>query len=79
MKPSIAVLAVLADEGNDVELWKRLFRYHRAIREIAEEKFDFVPGHFTLGIKSQVPVELALVNGSFRHKAMGILIEAHLG
>lgn len=79
MKPSVAVLAVIEDDGQDVEIWKRLFRYHRAIREIAESNFDFLPGHSTLGIKSQVPVELALVNGSFRHKAMGVLLEAHLG
>lgn len=78
-KIDVAVLIALADEGQDVEIWKRLFRYQRAIREIFEENFDFVSGHFNLKVKSQVPIELALVNNSYSHKASGVVVSAEIG
>jgi hypothetical protein len=75
----VGVLAVVADEGNDLEIWRRLFRYQRAIREVMEENFGFNPGQFQLKIQNQVPVALQLINDSWSHKAIGVTVTAEIG
>jgi len=77
-RADVAVLFVLADEAQDSEIWKRLFRYQRVIREIIEEKFDSMSGQLNLKVKSQVPIELALVNNSYSHKAIGVTVSADI-
>lgn len=76
---SIAVAAVVADEGQDVELWKRMFRYQRAIREVFEEHFEEQAGTFKFVVKDQVPIEISLLNDSYSHKAIGVTLSVALG
>lgn len=77
-RADVAVLMVLADEAQDSQIWKKLFRYQRVIREIFEEKFDSISGQLNLKVKSQVPIELALVNNSYSHKAIGVTVSADI-
>lgn len=75
----IAVAIIVADEGQDVEMWKRMFRYQRALREVFEENFDFKAGTVKLSVRSQVPIEIQLLNNSYSHKAIGVTLGADLG
>ncbi len=77
-QPDVMVAVVIADEGMRTEMWKVLLRYQRALKEVFEENFDFANGVGKLTIKSQVPIELQLLNNSFSHKAIGVSLKADL-
>lgn len=79
MRLSIAVALVMEDSGLDVNISRRMFRYQRAIKEIFEEGFDSIPEGIKLTVQSQVPIELSLLNDSYKHKAIGVTIKADMG
>lgn len=78
-KWDVAVLMVLSDEAQDVEIYKKMFRYQRVLQEIFEENFESLSGYSKLKVKSQTPIELALVNNSYSHKAIGVMVSGEIG
>jgi hypothetical protein len=76
----VAVIIVVDDEGIDVNITKRMFRYGRALKEVFEENFDSaVNGAVKLQVLSQVPINLQLLNDSNKQKAVGVLLRASMG
>jgi hypothetical protein len=75
----VVVAIVLEDASVDVQVWKRMFRYGRALKEIFEDNFDGIGRSIKLSVQSQVPIELPLLNDSFTHKAMGVMLSANFG
>jgi hypothetical protein len=75
----LAVVIVVSDEGNDVNISKRMFRYGRALKEVFTENFNSISEGVKLSVQSQVPVNLALINDSFTHRAVGVTLRASMG
>lgn len=72
------VVLVLADEGEDVAIGRRLLRYSRAIRETLEKNWNDT--RITKAqITSLVPVDFKLQNSSQLFRAVGIEIRAAIG
>ncbi len=75
----VVVAVVKEDQGMDLDIANRMFRYGRALKEVFEENFDQNAGAVKLTIQSLVPVEFMLMNSSFNHRAIGVLIQAEIG
>lgn len=73
---SIDVIIVLPDEGDDVNLSRRMFRYGRILKDIFTEKFDGLNNSIKLSVKSQVPVDLIELNTSRIERAIGVKLTA---
>lgn len=78
-KLEIFVAVAIEDRGEDISVSRRLFRYQRAVRELLEEGFDSLPSGAKMSVQSQVPVELRLMNTSFAHRAIGVIVTVDLG
>ena len=79
IKVSIDVIVCLEDVGQDVNITKRMLRYQRALKEIIETNFDGLTSGVKLSVQNQLPIDVALLNSSNMHKAIGITIHAILG
>lgn len=72
----ITVAIIIADEGQDVDSAKRMFRYLRVLKNLFKEKFDSLNNSIKITIKSQVPIELVTLNESRTERAVGVTIGA---
>lgn len=79
IKVSIDVVICLEDVGQDVNITKRMLRYQRLLKEIIEYNFDGLTSGVKLSVQNQLPIDIALLNSSHTHKAIGITIHAILG
>lgn len=75
----LVVAVVLADEGQDETVARRLFRYGRALREVLEENWELPKSAAKLSIISQVPIAVALTDSSELHRAIGVTLKVELG
>jgi hypothetical protein len=75
----IIVAIVVEDEGEDVNIATRMFRYLRVLEEVFADHFDSIPEGVKISVKSQVPIEIALLNSSYPHRAVGVLLRADMG
>lgn len=78
-KVTIAVAIVVADEGSEVDMARKLFRYQRALKEIFEENFNSISEGVKIAVQGQVPIDLSLVNNDFKHKAIGVTLKVAMG
>lgn len=78
-KMEMFIAVAMEDNGENVSVSRRLFRYQRAVREVLEEKFDSLPCGAKMRVQSQVPIELRLMNSSLPHRAIGLIVTLDLG
>ena len=78
-KVLIEIVLVKADEGQDLQIIKKMLRFQRALREVIEDNFDSISHKVKMQVQSQVPIDLNLLNSSHSHKAIGITIKCDLG
>jgi hypothetical protein len=76
---SVDVLAVLVDDGQEVDISARMLRYGRALREIFEENWQLPESGVKLIVSSQVPVSVQLLNSPEIHRVIGVKLRAKLG
>lgn len=78
-KAQFIVAVVFSDEGSVLTPARQLFRYQRALREVFEQNFQLPESGCKLSVASQVPVEITLVNSSYRHRAAAVLLTTDFG
>lgn len=76
---SIHVSICLADEGQDLAIGRRMFRYHRALKEVLEENWDRAELGGKMQIGSLAPISFRLLDSSRIHRAVGIEIRTAIG
>ncbi len=75
----IFVTLVKADDGTDINISKRMFRYARAIKEVFQDDWQRVRGYSKHSIKSLMPAEFKGLNRADQFKAVGIQLEVSIG
>lgn len=75
----IAVVVLLADMGDDIEIDRRLLRYGRALKEVFEDHFELSQSGGKIRVSSKPPVEVQLKNSSNFHRACGVTLGIELG
>ncbi len=76
----IEALICVIDPGQDDTIAKRMFRYGRALKEVFETNFNaFDGGNIKATIISKMPIDIGILNDSFTHKAVGVIIRASIG
>lgn len=70
----ITVALCCSDTGQDKEIFRRLYRYSRALEETFEAYFAGITSGFKLSIESLAPIQFALANSSNDYKAVGVSI-----
>lgn len=70
----VQVALVLADNGEDVEITNRMYRYGRALREVFEEHFSENSNAIKLSIKSLVPVQFTGLNSANDSRVVGVTL-----
>lgn len=78
-KLTISVAIVVVDEGNTINIPSKLFRYQRALKETFEMNFNSISEGVKIAVQGQVPIDLALMNNKFRHKAIGVTLKVAMG
>lgn len=73
-KIDIAVAILVEDQGIDINISTRMLRYLRCLEEIFRENFDSITQGIKLTIKSLAPIEITLLNSTFNHRAVGVMI-----
>lgn len=73
-KVDIAVAIVVEDQGIDVNITVRMLRYLRCLEEIFRDNFDSIAQGVKLTVKSLAPIEITLLNSTFNHRAVGVMI-----
>lgn len=59
---------------------KQMFRYGRALKDIFDENFDQLDnGNVKPTVFSLMPIDIGIMNDSFTHKAVGVIIKASIG
>ena len=79
MQVEVAVILCLSDQGQDIDITKRVLRYGRALKEVFEEHFGDTENSAKLSVQSQVPIDIKLLNSSNPHRAIGVTLRADLG
>lgn len=69
------VSIVVADQGTDKNIVKRVLRYQRALEEVLHENFDRLRAGFKLKVNSLVPVQLTAVNSPAQFRAVGVELQ----
>lgn len=72
------VLIILTDEGNDLNIVKRLLRYHRCLKEIFDEGFQRVSKLGNIKISSIGPDFVPLIGRAGVDRFVGLNLEVHL-
>lgn len=73
----IAVV-IVAEDYEDGNSAKRMMRYQRALEEVFAEHFQENEHGIKMEIQSIVPVSFKALNTSFRYRAIGVSLRAHL-
>ncbi len=76
---TVKCLIAFTDENEDLEIYKRLFRYQRALKQTIEQNFSEIQGGLRLEVESLAPDLLKLANSSRFHRAVGIQVRFGLG
>lgn len=76
-KLTIPIAVVLTDEGNDLNILRRLLRYQRALKEIFELQWNREPGALTFEVVNLAPYEIKLLGREQPDRIMGIQLETH--
>jgi hypothetical protein len=72
---SIMAALCLADNGQDLNVSRRMFRYGTALREALEKGWSDTGGNSQrLMVQSQVPIAFQLLNTSQNFRAVGVTI-----
>lgn len=74
---TIAIVIVVADH-QDGNCAKKMMRYQRALEEVFAEHFQENEHGTKMEIQSIVPVSFKALNTSFRYRAIGVALRAHL-
>lgn len=74
----MSVVLVLADNGQDINIAKRMFRYRRALLEIFQDNWFLVNNSIKLRVAPSIPVPLTQINSDHRFQAVGLMIDADL-
>ena len=78
-KVEISVIIIAIDNGEEVEISARMFRYQRALEEIFQEKWNAGSYPVKFEIKSLVPIPFQDLNTSNSYRAIGLLLEGNIG
>jgi hypothetical protein len=71
-KVTVSIVLIIADNGQDIAITKRILRYSRALKEVIEENFALDENGINLEVQSLVPVEFQRLNTSENYRAVGI-------
>ncbi len=74
----VNVVLILADEGEDVNVGRRMLRYSRALREVLEANWSD-PSILKSEVSSLVPIDFKLLESDQLYRAVGIEIKAAIG
>lgn len=74
---SISVLVIIADDGNDADIFKKLFRYQRALKEIIETNSGALPPG-QMEVSSGTPEKFRDVNTGSDYRVIGIFLKIAL-
>ena len=72
---TLPVIVVAADMGTDTEIYKRMLRYMRALKEIFEENFQRIEPGNNLIIESVAPQYITGLNTNKRHRGAGVALK----
>ncbi len=75
---SADVVVILSDDGNDPYIMNRLLRYHRALMEICQTKFDKISRLGKIRISSLSPFPVEILNRPALSRGIGVSLEVHL-
>jgi hypothetical protein len=75
---TVSIVIVVSDDGDDLNIAKRMLRYSRAIQEVFEENFCLTENAVKLVIQNLMPVEFNMLNSSESYRAVGVNLIACL-
>lgn len=71
-KYTVEVIVIKADNGNDQNIVKKMFRYSRILKDLFEDKFDLVSNKYNITIQSKEPLPFRPENTSQLYQIVGI-------
>lgn len=74
----LSVVIVLADNGQDMNITKRMLRYRQALKEIFETNWQTLNNGVKLRVAPSIPVPITNLNSDERYQAVGLAIDAEL-
>lgn len=74
----VSVIIVVADEGTDVAIGKRIMRYARALKETLQDNWTLSSAGHKIDIRSLVPQSFPRLNSSEFYRAVGVEIETSI-
>ncbi len=75
---AVNVVLILADQGEDIVIGRRMLRYSRALREVLEANWSN-PSLLKCSISSMIPIDFKLLDSDQLYRAVGIEIKAAIG
>lgn len=77
----VEVLVCVRDSGLVDGIAKQMFRYGRALKEIFESNAltGFDKGRVKPIVEGLTPIDIGILNDSFTHKAVGVILRASIG
>ena len=67
---------VLRDEAADTQIISKMFRYHRALKEIFEDDWILAENSIKMSVSNLAPVEFTRLGDETNHRVIGIQINA---
>ena len=71
-----SAVVIVKDDGNDIEVGIRMFRYLRVLEEVFKD--NWANNAVKLEIKSLVPIPITNLNSSDSYRAVGVSLDAGL-
>ena len=78
MEVSVDVGIVLRDEGADTTIISKMFRYHRALKEIFEDNWILNENAIKMSVSNLAPVEFTRLGDETNYRVIGVQIKATL-
>ena len=72
----VDIVILVKDQNQDQNLYKRMFRYGRALKEVIEDNWEKISFGIKLKVNSLAPAPVVLFNTSDPYKAVGVQVEA---
>lgn len=76
---TMTAVVILPDQGQDLQIIKRLLRYNRCLKDTIERNWSDSKLGTRFEISSLVPVQFTLANTSNLYRAVGIQIKTGIG
>lgn len=72
---TVAVIVVIADNGNSDDIPKTLFRYQRVLEDLFNKNWASMKSSVKLKVRSLVPISFRMLDSSDNFRAIGVQLD----